>query len=313
VNLFDDAIPILSNNAQESDYEELKERFSHYDSSYVFNASYLPRRDYILKCYEKAKDYLDKDFVIEFRQKRKFIERMWELQLCSILLHNKCNLLKEFSDKRKNISRPDFCILDKNKNKIWIEATCMALGDIPEKPELKSGQLYTRGGKINDSLILSTPRITNALDKKYKKRSSYKDFYDFKDDDGFIIAINTYNIGHKEPSNMSKELALYGMGLQYLKQSGESGRYFHDTLLKRKGGKEVEIPVALFHREEYGRLSAVISSDNWFSFGNDGETEMSDLIFTYFNHNALSPVDRNAINFGVQRHMICDKDYCELK
>jgi len=313
MELFDTNIPILLNNATQREYDSLCKEFSGLDYSYVFNGACLERRQYIQEAYDKCKDYLDDDFAEQIRIPGKFISRLWELQLCSILLFFKMNLVRPPSSKTK-LSRPDFCILDSSGKKIWIEAVCPDVGNVPKKEDMIPGIIYTRNGNITDDLEIVSPRITSVIQSKYSKRELYNLSKDFNLDDSYVIAINTHHISHRETREMPKELVLYGMGLQWIKQNGESGRHFHWTVPKYKqDGTVVDVDVALFFREEYRGLSAVMTSSNWFQFGEDFETLMSEDIITYFNHDADSEIDSREINFGKKNKMLCVGDKCKLE
>jgi hypothetical protein len=313
MELFDTKIPILPINTNQEKYDSLLKEFPDLDKFYVFNASCMERRQYIQDAYDKCKDYLDDDFNIQIKLPGKFISRLWELQLCSVFLLFNLKLIKPPLNKIK-ISRPDFCILDSCGNKIWIEAVCPDLGNVPKKEEMISGVLYTRDGKIQDDLELVSPRITSSIQSKYSKRELYNQSKDFDLNDKYIIAINTSHISHRETREMPIELVLYGMGLQWIKQSGESGRYFHWTTPKHKEDKTtIDLSVALFFRKEFMGLSAVIKSNNWFQFGEGFEESMSKDLITYFNHDANNKIDPNDINFGNKKMMFCEGDKCELK
>ena len=273
----------------------------------------MERRQYIQDAYDKCKDFLDDDFNIQIKLPGKFISRLWELQLCSIFLFFNLDLVKPPQNKLK-ISRPDFCILDSKGNKIWVEAVCPDLGNVPQKEEIISGLLYTRTGNIKDDLEIVTPRITSSLQSKYSKRESYNKSTYFNLGDKYVIAINTHHISHREAGEMPKELVLYGMGLQWIKQNGESGRYFHWTVPKHKDdATSVDLEVALFFRKNFENLSAVITSNNWFQFGAGFEKLMSEDITTYFNHDAQNKIDPREIDFGKKKTMFCEGETCELK
>jgi hypothetical protein len=313
MKLFDENIPILKGNAKQKEYDLLFRQFLQYDPSYVFNTSCLERRKYIQEAYDKCKDYLDDDFHVQIKTPGKFISRLWELQICSVFLFYNLNLIKPVSSKKK-ISRPDFCIQDSDGNKIWIEAVCPDLGNVSKKEEMISGVIYARNGNIKDDLESVSPRITSSIQSKYSKIVSYKKSSDFNINDRYIIAINTHHISHRETGEMPKELVLYGMGLQWIKKNHESGRYFHWTIPKHKDdGTTVDLDVALFFRKEFKNLSAVITSSNWFQFGEGFEEAMSKNIITYFNHDAENKVNPKEIIFGIKKQMFCEGEICELK
>lgn len=313
MELFDSKIPILPLETTQEEYDSLFKKFSNLDQSYVFNASCIERRQYIQIAYDKCKDYLDDDFHDQVKLPGKFISRIWELQLCSIFLFFNLKLVKPLSSKKK-VSRPDFCIIDSNDNKIWIEAVCPDLGNVPKKEKMISGVIYSRNGNIKDDLESVSPRITSSIQSKYSKRESYDKSSEFNLDDKYIIAINTHHISHRETGEMPKELVFYGMGLQWIKQNHESGRHFHWTIPKHKDdGTIIDLEVALFFRKEFRKLSAVIASNNWFQFGEGFEESMSKDIITYFNHDAENKVKSKEICFGKKKQMFCEGDFCELK
>ncbi len=317
MDLFDPKIPILNRDAEQSEFERIQNDFIEYDSSYVFNASAIERRDFILESYIKCKDFLDTDFCQEIRKPGCFIDRLWELQICLVLISNGHEIIKRTSSK--NYARPDFCVRGKNGENIWIEAVCADVDDsgiMPAKPELTSGTMYSLVRPIANTLKSSSPRITTGIGHKYlEKLPKYKSNPEFNENvDKFVIAVNTYKIDHEQTGSMSEELVLYGMGLQWIRQSGESGRYFHWSVeKKKKDGSIVEVEVALFHRPEYADLSAVITSDLWFAFGSDYDKSMSNKLNLYFNHRARNPLNIDEFNFGKKSYMKCEGDFCELK
>ncbi len=310
--LYDEDIPILDIDSDESQYEMFKEEFSQYDPTYVFNGLAKDRRQCIEKAFTLSERFLDDNFKEQIKIKGNFFSRLWELQLCSILLHKGYELIPPPRNKKQS-ARPDFCIKQIDGSKVWIEAVCPQQGPLGAKPEITPGQIYTRNSNIFDELQLSAPRIISSTLAKFDKLDSYKRSPDFKDDDKFILAINTELINHHEPSDMAKELVLYGMGLTFIKQTGESGRYFHDEILDTGGGKDVRVPTALFHKKEYRHISAVISSDCWFDFGNEFIDDMASRINTYINHNALNKLNQEYINFGTKHTMVCEGEYCKLE
>jgi len=315
VELFDKNISILDDHADQSEFEALKKKFSQYDPTYVFNGSASSRREPILNAYEKCAEYLDEDFCSQIRIPGKFIDRLWELQICLALLSNGHDIIKRTSGR--DYARPDFCIKSSDGSNIWIEAVTADLdkhGIVPKKEEITS-EPTVRTRNISDTLKNTSPRVTNSLVVKFlDKLPKYKNNPEFKENDHFIIALNNHKISHAKTGLKTEELVLYGMGLQWIKQSGESGRHFHwITEAEKQDGTKVDIEVALFHRPEYQELSAVISSDLWFDFGSDIESRISGSMNIYFNHNAKNILANNEIFFGNKYNMICEGDFCKLE
>src|SRR5581483_2522073 len=113
-----------------------------YEENYIFNASFKERRDVLEGAYQQCRPYLDQGFVRDVGKPGKFFDRLWELALCSILLHKGFVLEKSVPTKG---ARPDFCILQENK-KIWVEAICPDLGNkdpVPPPPVLIPGVMHT--------------------------------------------------------------------------------------------------------------------------------------------------------------------------
>jgi hypothetical protein len=316
MELFDKNIAILDDYSDQSEFEKLKKKFSQYDSTYVFNAAAQSRRKPIIDAYNKCAEYLDDDFCNQIRIPGKFIDRLWELQICLTLLANDHKIIKRTSGR--DYARPDFCIKASNGSNIWIEAVTADLdkyGVVPEKEEITS-KPTVRSRKISDTLKNTSPRITNSLGVKFlDKLPKYKKNPEFDgENDFFIIAVNNHKISHAKTGSKTEELVLYGMGLQWIKQNRDSGRYFHwDTEAEKQDGTKVKIEVALFHRPEYKELSAVISSDLWFDFGSNMGSKISGNMNIYFNHNAGNTLANAEINFGNKYNMICEDELCKLE
>lgn len=310
--MYEKNIPILDDESSDFEYKEEIKKFPNYDSTYIFNGLVKYRRDCIEKAYEISSRFLDENFKEQIKIQGNFHSRLWELQLCSILISKGYKLIIPPKIK-KQLARPDFCIILDNGSKIWIEAVCPQLGRLDKKPEIIPGQIYTRSSNIKDELHLSAPRIISSTLAKFQKLDLYKNNPDFGTNDKFIIAINTELIDHHEPANMAKELVLYGMGLQYIKQTGESGRYFHEEITIDNDNKKVTVPTALFHKKDYSHISAVMSSNCWFDFGGNFIEDMAQRVNTYINHNGTNPLNHETINFGTRHEMVCNGEHCTLK
>jgi len=126
-----------------------------------------------------------------------------------------------------------------------------------------SGVIYTRTRSIQDNLNIVSPRITSSIQSKYLKREDYNKSPEFNLDDKYIIAINTHHINHRDLRGKAIEYFLYGIGLQWIKQNGESEWYVHSKTPKQnKDGIIVDLEIATFFREEYKDLAAIITSSN---------------------------------------------------
>lgn len=300
-DLLDPAIPILKFGDDPKSLEELKNKYSEYDPSYVTNTCYEPRRVILSETYEICKDYLDPNFTQDIKIPGRFLDKLWELFLCIVLLDNGYKLEKNPGGKK---ARPDFCILLPDNKKIWIEAVCPDLGDdernsVEPFPDMIPGVFYSHGGNIADSLRPRILRVSSVLDKKHKKRDSYIKSGTMKDDEPYIIAVNTHRINHHSPEDMIEEGVLYGMGLMQINfKSGGGSRQFTPSQTKKTEDGHKNIPSEVFLLPEYKNLSAVIFSRIWFNFDSNYRNVLSSSIYTYFNYGATNPISSKDIKFG---------------
>lgn len=291
--MFDPAIPLLTEAELRIDgvLESLKQRFIKYDQSYVANACFPERRGVLLGAYIECQPFLDKAFHLEIRQPGKFFPRLWELHICSLLLHWGFDVLPRANRKK---SVPDFCIKYGDK-RMWVEAVCPDLGDVdaaPAHPDLIPGQLYSRTIDIASDNRPRVVRASSALDAKIKK---YKERYlpsgVVSESDPYIIAVNTNRICYVD-STMVEEQLLYGMGLHQINlKTGEASRQWIPNAVKQSTGNETSIPVAYFLRPEYKFISACIFSNRWFDFDSNWKEELSGYTQTYFNEGATNPAE----------------------
>jgi len=301
IDLFDPKIPILKFGDDSSELENLKKKYPEYDPGYIANTCYEPRRVILGEAYELCKDYLDENFTKDIKIPGRFLDKLWELHLCVVLLHNNYDLEKNPGGKK---ARPDFCILLPNNNKIWIEAVCPDIGNAKENsveplPEMVPGVIYSHVGNIDESLRPRILRVSSVLEKKFKKRASYVESGLMKENEPYIIAVNTSRINHNSPEEMIEQGVLYGMGLIQI-NLGNSGasRQFTPFQVKKTDAGNKEIPTALFLRPEYKNISGVMFSGTWFSFDSEYKETLSSKIYTHFNQNANNLIFSRDIKFG---------------
>jgi hypothetical protein len=302
--MFDATIPILKEEELDQEHlDALKKRFAHYDESYVANACFPERRKVFDEAYELCKPYLDDGFVNEIKKPGKFMDRVWELALCSILLH-KGYKLEKWKKTRK--PRPDFCILLGDK-KIWVEAICPALGEIDgvePPPDLKPGVIFSRTVSIADDVRPRALRVSSALTTKLKKRDKYIKGGLMKETEPYIVAVNTNRVSYVNSSAI-EELTLYGMGLHQINiRTNEASRQWVPEIPKHPTpDASVSVPIAVFLRDEYKGISAAIFHDRWFEFDTDWKDYMANKATTYFNEGSIAPLQKDDINFGVKKYI----------
>lgn len=128
----------------------------------------------ISNAYESCKLYLDKNFIKEFVKPECYYSRLWELWICSKLLHT--------SRLRKNLGdgEPDFILNSNHEDaEVFFECVCPQVnekyhfkdGDFCYSEE-KSDEMTSTVSSGCDHYILS--RLTNSLKEKGGKVSEYK-------------------------------------------------------------------------------------------------------------------------------------------
>lgn len=247
--------------------------------------------------------YLDKNFVARFQNEQEHLSREWEFHLASVLLDRGITL-----KEKKWETGPDFCIETKER-KIWVEAITCNLGKtdpVEPMPIMKSGELYSFGGNIEETDRPRVLRIANALTKKFGK---YKEYLNnpksgVSEKDCLIIAINGEAIQHFSVPRMLFKRVVFGQGPDVLVRKPGSekfqGGYYKPllTILKKVGDKTVEIPASFMELDEFSTISAVIYSGDSISHSwLNGYIPGDDFIFAYHS-NADNPISDGLFKFG---------------
>jgi hypothetical protein len=307
VLMFDPAIPRLDTskadrNILQGELDQLKKQFSSFDEAYVANACFEERRRVLDEAYEVCKLFLDDGFLREVSKPGKFMDRLWELALCSILLHEGY-VLEKWS--KTNKSRPDFCVL-LNGKKIWIEAACPDLGDVDPvapPPVLIPGVIHSETIDIAQDVRPRALRASSALKTKFAKREAYLKGGHMSEKDAYVIAINTHRIT-RHADSMLEELVLYGMGLhQFNLRTRDSSRQWKPEAFKNGGDGTVSVPMAYLLRPEYKTISGVIFHSKWFEFGTDWKNLLAASTTFYFNEGADVSLERKEFSFGKRKYM----------
>jgi hypothetical protein len=301
--MFDPNIPVFNRETLTNEMlVELKAKYSQYDEKYVANACIEERRRVLDEAYNICKDYLDDGFVNEICKYGKFMDRLWELSLCSILIHKNYTLEKW---TKTNKPKPDFCIL-LNGKKIWVEAVCPDVGDIDPvspPPVLIPGVIHGETVDISTDIRPRALRASSAFIKKVAKREEYIKGGLMAQDEPYIIAINTHRIT-RHSDTMIEELMLYGMGLHQVNlKTGVGSRQWRPETIKIAEEKEVPIPMAYFLRPEYKIISAVIFHGKWFEFEPQWKDLLADSTTIYFNEGAHIPIEKDVFPFGKRKYI----------
>lgn len=305
--MFDPTIPILDTDnldreVLQTGLDDLKKQYSHYDEAYVANACFRERREVLDDAYKTCEPYLDSGFKSEISKPGKFMDRLWELALCSVLLH-KGYTLEKWTNTTK--ARPDFCVLIGGK-KVWIEAVCPDRGDVDPveaPPVLVPGEIFSRVGDIAETIRPRALRVSSVLGRKFSKREKYIKGGHMSETDPYLIAINTHRINHFSASEMIEELVLCGMGLHQMTREGEWSRQYIPHIMKMTPRGEVPVPMAYFLREEYKPISGAIFFRTWFDFNPEWRDVLADSAMTYFNDGTPNPIQRADISFGNRKYI----------
>ncbi|GEM_PF-3240935 len=248
--------------------------------------------------------YLDKDFISKFRSKAEHASRMWEFHIAYVLLDRGLKV----QEKIWNIG-PDFCVMDDNGKKVWIEAVSCTPGEtdpVPPRPNLKSGEIYQGGGNIEDLHRPRVLRLLNAIATKYEKYKQYltNSKSGVSNDDGFIIAVSGADIEFATYSNMLLKRAVFGVGPDVFYKDPVTdklvGPFYTPTpnvSKKTKEGTEV-MPANFMEMDEFSNIGAVIyCGHHAFDCEINGHKIGDDFLFAY-HAKASNPINENLFKFG---------------
>lgn len=288
--------------------KELEESFSKYPNiskTYIQTALYWKdTRKWYEENWPKVFKYLDKDFLDRFKMEEEHYARAWEFHIASVLLDKGLEL-----EQKTWKTGPDFCIKTSTGKKIWVEAIICDRGDVDPVepyPEMKSGQIYSFGGNIEDTHRPRALRITNAIGTKFEKFKKY--LSDSKSgvgkDDCLLVAINGGAIQHFADPSMLFKRSVFGQGPDVLVripgQEKLKGGFYKPTLtiIKKKEVSEEEIPANFMEMDEFSKISAVLYCGHGVSFSwMNGFNVGDDFLFAYHS-NPENPIPENTFRFG---------------
>lgn len=202
--------------------------------------------------------YADRHFLTEIRQKNQFYQRLWELHLGCMLLH------QEYQPEKVGDQGPDFLLRFEHKN-VWIEAITPGAGtgnDAVAPLQRNSGECQ----KVPQEQILL--RFTQAIDDKWKKYKKYLRKSIIKPDDCYIIAISGRGLGRRTPMGGNDIPYIIRAVLPFGTAMVGFGRdpddfveygYSYREQIQKKGGDPVS--TKMFLNEKYADISAIIYSE----------------------------------------------------
>lgn len=289
--------------------QELDDAFKKYPTfskTYVQTAVYWEEtRKWYEKNWPKVFKYLDNGFFNKFRLEAEHHARAWEFHLVAVLLE------KGFSPQEKTWEYgPDFCINLSGGKRIWIEAITCDRGEVDPVepyPEMKSGQIYSFGGNIEDTHRPRALRITSAIGTKFEKFKEYlknSENSGVKPEDCLIIAVNGSAIQHFAEAGMLFKRSVFGQGPDVLvkvpgKEKLQGGFYKPVPVIPKKTEtQEYDVPATFMEMDEFSPISAVIYcghtvSYSWLNGFNVGD----DFLFAYHSK-PNNPIPEGTFKFG---------------
>lgn len=232
----------------------LQQQFSTYDPGYITQSAGFSRREkkeWMEKLWEQYEQYADTHFLEDF--KRQFAQRSWELYLGTSLLN------RGFKLGKHNPAGPDFDVQnEKGERLTWIEAITTDKGKGSDKvPEMVHGAVMD---VPEEEMLL---RISNALDKKFKKYQVELTKEIIKNNEPYVIAVNRSPLDHVDPGLPLILKALFGIGHQALRIMAGGIRQEEPESFwtgRPKIGKQsgTDVPMLFFEDSTHSGISSVI-------------------------------------------------------
>ncbi len=246
-DLFINDFPMVNSDEE---LEELSLQYPKYDPYYIASGSIKDRKEYFEKLWKIYRNYADKHFLKEV--KTNFHQRSWEMYLSNLFIENGF----EISSKDKG---PDIKI-DLGDRNLWIECVASKKG---EKSDKVPDMMYEVVQDVPaDKMLL---RITNSIDKKFKKYQKYVKDSIIKKGDYYIIAVNAGGFGYIVDTDMPLILkCLISIGFWSYKKL-EDGSFSKPFLSRReyieKQNKK-KVKMNYFEDKKYNGISGVIYTPN---------------------------------------------------
>ena len=250
----------------------------------------LEDKKFVEQLWSSYKPYADLNFKTDAR--KHFQERFWEMYLGNTFLNHKFEL-DQYSQKG-----PEF-YLGINDNRYWIEAISPGAGEgLDAVPEIEYGKpLATRVPEYE--IIL---RFRHAIFEKYKKYLDYVEQDIIKNNEPYVIAINSKRIrpilSDPEPPFIIK--AVYPFGdLAAVFDTISNGivdtYHEHRDSIEKKSGENISTDI--FLNTEHSGISAVIySSVDAVNYPNKFGSDF----WLVHNKMAENPIPIGTFKFGVE-------------
>lgn len=200
---------------------------------------------------EWADGFQDRDgkFVKEFQAT--FDSSFWELYLFAVLKHY--GMQVDFS-----VPSPDFLVTAHGGMNIEATVALHAQSAAAEHSERRAKDIPRDLNELNRQTIL---RIRNSIDTKHKKYSKLYASLDHVRNRPFVLAITAFDSPYARLAcQRAIEAVLYGYYVDEERFLKEGGTLQGQRLTSVRKDNLSEVPLAVFGREEFSWLSAVIFS-----------------------------------------------------
>ncbi len=247
----------------------------------------------------------DSHFIAEFTSgnKQKLVERYWEMLLGVRLLE------AGLKPESKN-EGPDFMLRTDDGGPIWIEAVCPTAGDGKNRIPGYGDDNWSKD-KHGRPVVRQVPneqinlRWTAAIKEKIDKRKKYIDDKKIDENDRYVIAVNSGNLGNLTDgfygiSQYPRALeVVFALGCQKFTISRETGDIVHrsvDYLPNIPNANNACVPTDSFLDKEYKGISGILACHSHPFFSNTcGSGPIVGEYIYVINPNAFSPINRGIL------------------
>ncbi len=250
--------------------------------------------------YQELSDYLDREYPEQAM--KNFHQRIWELY-CGRLLNKRFKLIKKSSKP----GLPDF--LFESGESIWLEATAPDNGSEESGNKLlllrevlaKNGHAEY-GGPINERTDPVVVRMKAAIEKKYQNNFPGYLKNGMREDQPFILAINSYLFDDgMHPEQVILQL-FFEMGNQVVifgddSKNKEDGRILRENRKEAASLKGDKVSVGIFRSDKYKYISGVIYSTKDIYNLERGDQEIGKDVYYIGNPNAKNPIPVDIFSF----------------
>lgn len=249
MSLFTDNFPVA---ATDGDLDKLAQQYPNYDRYYIASGAIPERKARFEKLWQYYEPFADSHFLSQV--KLDFHQRTWEMYLANIFIQNSFSVGSSDAGADIKVELP-------GQPSLWIEAVAAKKGTGNDKvPEMVYGVF---GDVPEDKMLI---RLANSLQSKKTVYEGYIAKGLIKNNEPFIIAVNTAGLEHVDPGMPLILKCVFALGYQTFPLKGVSGtpgRFGKPYWSPREEIQKVNgspVPMTFFETEENSAISAVIYS-----------------------------------------------------